>query len=85
VPGEGESEAVPMIPDRDYWKLLVMTRISLDDMTFDTRYIAHDVGKSYMLTTDDISTMLNSKGELFDGCDDEMLKSMNDRIWKSFT
>ncbi len=77
-----ELEAVPMIPGSDYWKLLVMTRISLDDMTFDTRYIAHDIGKSYSLTTDDIRTMLNSKGEFIGECNDEMLKSMNDRIVK---
>lgn len=57
-PADGSKlEAVPMLSKSNYWKLIVLTRFDFSDMTQNVRYVMYDSGTSYMIITDDISTL----------------------------
>lgn len=80
-PADGlKREATPLLENYDYWKVVLLTRIDFADMTQNVRYIMKDFGDGFMTITDDISTMVNPKGEFLmpDGAD--IAKNMAEEI-----
>lgn len=59
-------EAVPLKSKLPLWRLIALTRFDLNDMSQSVRYVCHDAGTSFMITTDDANTFLNMKGEFID-------------------
>lgn len=48
--------------DKKYVKVIVVSRIDLDTMTIDARYVAEEYNHMYEVTTDEIDSFLNEKG-----------------------
>src|SRR5690606_4055029 len=73
-------EAVKLFGKPAYWKTLVHCRIDVETGTVDARYVQQDAGDSYITITDDISGMVNSKGEFRDAEHRSTYESMVGRI-----
>ncbi|MCB9170954.1 MAG: GIY-YIG nuclease family protein [Flavobacteriales bacterium] len=73
-------EAVKLFGKTSYWKTLVHCRIDIETGTIDARYVQQDAGDSYITITDDISGMVNSKGEFPDLKHRSTYESMVQRI-----
>ncbi len=58
-----ERRAAPLIEGKDLWKTIVHCRIDLKSSSMDVRYIAQDWGDLFQAHTDNISVLMNSKGE----------------------
>ena len=59
-------EAVPLESKLPLWKLIALIRFDLNDMSQSVRYICHDAGISYLITTDDPAPFLNIDGQFFE-------------------
>jgi hypothetical protein len=73
-------EAVKLFGKTEYWKTLVHCRIDIEKGTVDARYMQQDAGDSFVTITDDVSGMLNSKGEFLDAEYKSMYDSMVQKI-----
>ena len=73
-------EAVKLFNKPNYWKTLSYCRIDIEKFTIDSRYIQKDIGIAYTTITDDISGMLNYKGEFLTPTLEETFKKMNEDI-----
>ncbi len=73
-------EAVRLFGKTAYWKTLVHCRIDIETGTVDARYVQQDAGDSYITITDDISGLVNSKGEFRDAGHRSTYESMVERI-----
>ncbi|GAB5419144.1 MAG: hypothetical protein Crog4KO_06520 [Crocinitomicaceae bacterium] len=51
-------EAAKLNGNPNHWKVLISCRFDLDSSTLDARYVAHDMGDSYNVMTDDIEGFL---------------------------
>lgn len=56
-------EAVAIDEDNSMWKIIALTRIDVEDLTLNIRYIMKDIGNSYIVSTDDINSFVKSNGE----------------------
>lgn len=52
-------EAVALLESDQFWQIVVLTRMDLDQQTFDVRYVMHDNGDGYSVITDDINSLLD--------------------------
>lgn len=59
-------EAVPLQSELPLWRLIALTRFDLNDMSQSVRYVCHDAGTSYLITTDDPTLFLNMEGEFLE-------------------
>ena len=59
-------EAVPLKSKLSLWRLIALIRFDLNDMSQSVRYVCHDAGISYLITTDDPDPFLNMEGEFIE-------------------
>lgn len=52
-------EAVPLLGNNQFWQTLVLSRVNLEDMTIDVRYVMIDMGNGYIIKSDDISILMS--------------------------
>lgn len=58
-------EAVKLLDNPKHWKKIAVCRFNLQDFKLETRYIASDVGTSYIIVTDDIQGFVDTNGLFF--------------------
>jgi hypothetical protein len=54
--------AVPLLENPEYWQVLVLTRLNVETMTQDVRYLFWDAGASFIQLTDDVNFFLDEQG-----------------------
>src|SRR6266851_5394058 len=59
----GEHRAVEFLGNSAFWQVLLLTRLNVETMTHDVRYLLRDAGSSFLHLTDDVSLYLNERRE----------------------
>ena len=59
----GQHEAVQLLGSKDYWQVLILSRLNIDSMTQDVRHLLWDAGASFLHLSDDIFVYLDRSGE----------------------
>lgn len=75
-------EAPPLIKGRNLWRTIVLVRLDLNTSTIDARYVLQDEGQSYTITTDDLNSYTNMKGNFVHKDFEALLKDGELRILK---
>ena len=73
-------EPVALFNDKRYLQILAITRIDVETLTIDARYLLKDYGDNYEILTDDVSGFLNSQGEFIKPEYEEAAKEIAKRI-----
>ncbi|PFG08333.1 T5orf172 domain-containing protein [Marinobacter sp. LV10MA510-1] len=73
-------EAVPLLPNSDLWRTIVLVRFDLDTSTIDARYIYQDAGRSFTGFSDDINCFLDHKGNFHSKELEDSFKTQNTKI-----
>lgn len=73
-------EAVPLLPNSDLWRTIVLVRFDLETATIDTRYVYQDAGRSYNGFSDDINLFLNHEGNFRSKELEDSFKTQNTKI-----
>jgi hypothetical protein len=76
-------EAVPLLGNNQFWQTLVLSRVNLEDMTIDVRYVMIDIGNGYIIKSDDISILMSAVNKdfiepRFEDTAKEMVKEIQD-------
>lgn len=56
-------EAVPLLPNSDLWRTIVLARFDLESSTTDARYIYQDAGRCFKGFSDDLNCFLDNEGK----------------------
>ena len=59
APKELHREAVALNGNANFWRVIVLARFDLDDMTQNARYVLKDAGDSFIVLTDDVRVYLD--------------------------
>lgn len=73
-------EAVKLYDKENIWKTLAYCRIDLSKLTIDSRYVQKDIGIGYLTITDDISPMVDFKGNYISAGLEEIYKKLKEEI-----
>jgi hypothetical protein len=73
-------EAVPLLPNSDLWRTIVLVRIDLETSTIDARYIYKDTGRSFQGFSDDMDCFLNYEGNFQSKELEDIFKTQNTKI-----
>ncbi|MBY7907853.1 GIY-YIG nuclease family protein [Vibrio fluvialis] len=73
-------EAVPLQPNSNLWRTVVLTRFDLNSLTTDSRYIYQDAGRFFVGCSDDIDCFLNNDGEFPSQDIEDSFKTQNEKI-----
>jgi hypothetical protein len=73
-------EAVPLLPNSDLWRTIVLVRFDLESSTLDARYIYQDAGRSFNGCTDDMDCFLNHEGKFHSKELENAFKTINIKI-----
>lgn len=73
-------EAVPLLPNSDLWRTIVLARFDIESATLDARYIYHDAGRSYMGFTDDLDCFLDHEGNFHSKELEDAFKTQNTKV-----
>lgn len=73
-------EPIALFNDERYLQVLAITRIDIETLTTDSRYLLKDYGDSYEILTDDVSSFLNYKGEFIKPEYEVEIKKFSQRI-----
>lgn len=68
--------------DKKYIKVLVASRIDLETMTIDARYVAEETNLMFNVITDEIDGFVNEKGEFFSDEKKETYKNCVEKVEK---
>lgn len=60
---ELKREAVSLNQYKNLWKIIALTRIDIEDLTQNIRYLMKDIGNSYLISTDDLTSFVKPNGE----------------------
>lgn len=77
-------EAVPLLPDSELWRTVVLARIDTSTLTVDARYIFQDAGQSFVVYTDDIDCYVDNSGNYLSKEHEEAFIIQNEKI-KEYT
>lgn len=77
---EGPPEAVSLQSSDDLWRVLASARFDLEDQTNDVRFVMHDAGTDYLITTDDISPLVGPSGRFVSAGAERLAKHMATKI-----
>lgn len=69
-------EAVPLLNNNNFWQVLVLTRMDIDDMTQNVRYVLKDVGDGFVVITDDIGILVDQNGDFLMPEHEQLSKEM---------
>lgn len=75
-------EAVPLLGHKNFWKVIVLTRIDLENMTQNVRYFMRDIGNGYLTLTDDSEVFVKPTGEFISPDYEKCAKEIADEIKK---
>jgi hypothetical protein len=56
-------EAIPLSPESELWRTIVLARIDISTSTVDARYVFQDSGQSFIGYSDDINSYINQHGD----------------------
>ncbi len=56
-------ETVKLLNQDEFWQCLILVRLDINTMTIDSRYVLHDQGDAFQITTDDISSFSHEIGK----------------------
>lgn len=73
-------EAVPLLPNSDLWRTIVLVRFDIETSTIDARYIYQDAGKSFTGFSDDIDCFLDHEGNFPSKELEDAFKNQNTKI-----
>jgi hypothetical protein len=58
-------EAVPLLPNSNLWRTIVLARIDTNTLTVDARHVYQDAGQSFVGYTDSIDCFVDHKGNFY--------------------
>lgn len=73
-------EAVPLLPDSDLWRTIVLVRFDIETSTIDARYLYQDAGRYFTGASDDIDCFLDHEGKFQSKEIEEAFKTQNTKI-----
>ncbi|WP_171038991.1 GIY-YIG nuclease family protein [Pseudoalteromonas sp. S1727] len=73
-------EAVPLLPNSNLWRTIVLVRFDLESSTIDARYIYQDAGRSFTGFSDDMDCYLDHDGNFHSEELEDAFKKQNTKI-----
>lgn len=73
-------EAVPLLPNSDLWRTIVLVRFDLDSSTLDARYVYQDAGRSFIGFSDDMDCYLDHEGKFHSEELEKSFETQNKKI-----
>ena len=77
-----ELEAVPMLPNSNMWRTIVLVRFDMESSTIDSRYIYQDAGRGFVGFSDDMDCYLDHEGKFYSKEVEDAFKKQKVKIEK---